>query len=134
MIEIWSIDGPKTSLTRHPALHYFLLAALGGFGVWVSMPIFFRPQSTIESIDLAINIAIFLPSIFIAVVAGLLAIFFAVFSYRPDETGWFANLAHAILAAFGLRRLLLAEFVTLSPLRLLRAILDGGDAEGPGTE
>ena len=100
----------------------------------VSTPIFFRPQSTIEWIDLAINIAIFLPSIFIAVVAGLLAIFSTVFSYRPDKTGWFANLAHAILAAFGLRRLLLAEFVTLSPLRLLRAILDGGDAEGPGTE
>ena len=128
------MDGPKTSLTRHPALHYFLLSALGGFGVWISMPVFFRPQSTIEWIDLAINIAIFLPSIFIAVVAGLLAIFSAVFSYRPDEKGRFANFAHVILAAFGLRRLLLAEFVTLSPLRLLRTILDGADSEGSSTD
>ena len=128
------MDGPKTSFTRHPTLHYFLLAALGGFGVWVAMPIFFRPQSTTEWIDLAINIAIFLPSIFIAVVAGLLAILSAVFSYRPDEKGRFANFAHAILAAFGLPRLLLADFVALSPLGLLREILDGADSEGSGTD
>jgi len=102
---------------------------LGAFGVYVSMPIFFHPQSTVEWIDLAINLAIFLPASFIAVVSGLLAIFSLVFSYRPDERGGFARFAHVILKAFGLPGLLLPDFVTLSPLRLLGAIFTGKYSE-----
>ena len=86
------------------------------------MPIFFRPQSTIEWIDLAINIAIFIPCSLVAVVSGLLAIFSAVFSYRPDGQGRFAAFARAIFKGFGLPELLLSDFVTLSPLGFLRAI------------
>ncbi len=116
------MEEPKTPLAQHPTLHYCLLMVLGAFGVYVSMPIFFHPQSTIEWIDLAINVAIFIPCSLVAVVSGLLAIFSAVFSYRPDEQGRFAAFAHAIFKGFGLPELLLSDFVTLSPLGFLRAI------------
>ena len=119
------MEEPKISLARHPTLHYCLLMALGAFGVYVSMPIFFRPQSTIEWIDLAINLVIFIPCSLLAAVSGLLAIFSAVFSYRPDEKGRFAAFAHMIFKGFGLSELLLSDFVALSPMGFLRAVFIG---------
>ena len=86
------------------------------------MPIFYHPQSTIEWIDLAINLVIFIPCSFTAVVSGLLATFCAVFSYHMDEKGRFAKFAHTVLKTFGIPGLLLPEFVALSPLGLLGAI------------
>jgi hypothetical protein len=116
------MEEPKTFLARHPTLNYCVLVALGIFGVYLSLPIFNDPQSTIEWIDFAINLAIFIPSVFIAVVSALLAILSAVFSYRLDEEGWFAKVAHALFKAFGLPRLLLPEFLVTSPLGMLVAI------------
>lgn len=121
--------GQKTSFARHPTLHYSLLMALGVFGIYVSMPVFYHPQSTIEWIDLAINIVIFIPSTFIAVASGLLAILSGVFSYHLDEKGRFAKFAHTVLKAFGMPGLLLPEFVVLSPLGLLIAIFTGKYSE-----
>lgn len=114
-----------TAFARNPTLHYCLLAVLGAFGVYVSMPIQFNPQSTVERIDLAINLAIFIPSIFIAVVSGLLALFSVVFSRHPDEEGKFARFALMILKAFGMPGLSLVAFLDLTPLAFLRAMLAG---------
>ena len=116
-------EGQRRSPVRHPTLDYSLLAVLGVYGVYVSMPIFYHPQSTLEWVDLAINLAIFIPCSFIAVVGALLATFSAVFSYKMDEEGRFATFAHSVLKAFGVPGLLLREFVALSPLGLLGAIL-----------
>jgi hypothetical protein len=96
--------------------------ALGAFGIYISMPIFNNPQSTIEWIDFAINLVIFIPSLFITVVSACLAVLSAVFSYRLDEEGWFAKFAHALFKALGLPGLLLPDFLALSPLALLVAI------------
>ncbi len=116
------MEGLKTSFARYPTLHYSLLMLLGAYGVYVSMPIFYHPQSIIEWIDLAINLVIFIPCSFMAVVSGLLATFSAVFSHDIDEKGRFAKFAHTVLKAFGIPGLLLPEFVALSPLGLLGAI------------
>lgn len=118
---------PSTSFARSPAVQYCLLAVLGAFGVYVSMPIQLNPQSTIERIDLAINLAIFIPCSFIAVISVLLAVFGLVSSPRVDEEGEFARVALKILRAFGMPRLSLAAFLDLTPLGFLRAILAGRD-------
>ena len=54
------MEKAKASFARHPTLHYCLLMSAGAFGVWVSMPLFFRPQSTLEWIDWTINLFIFI--------------------------------------------------------------------------
>jgi len=114
-----------TSFARSPTLHYCLLAGLGAVGVYVSMPIELSPQSTIERIDLAINLVIFIPCIFIAVVSGFLAVFSIVSSRHPDAEGKFARVALMILRAFGMPGLSLAAFLNLTPLGFLRARLAG---------
>ena len=114
-----------TAFARNPTLHYCLLVALGAFGVYVSMPIDLNPQSTVERIDLAINLAIFIPCIFIAVVSGLLAIFSVVFSRQIDEEGRFARFALMILRAFGMPGLSLGAFLSLTPLGFLGSMFAG---------
>ncbi len=113
------MDEPPAFLRRHPALLYGLITALGAFGIYISMPIFFRPESTLQWIDLAINLLIFVPCTLITVGGGLLTSFSAVFSYRQDENGRFARFALTILRGFGLGGLMLPDFVVLSPLGLL---------------
>ena len=115
----------ETSFARSPTLHYCLLAALGAFGVYVSMPIQLNPESTIEWLDLAINIVIFIPCGFVATVSGLLALISALFSRHLDEEGRFARFALMLLKAFGLPRLSLAAFRALTPLGFLDAMLKG---------
>ena len=115
--------GRRASFARHPTLHYCLLMVLGGFGVYISMPIFFHPQSTIEWIDLAINLIIFIPCSLVAVVSGVLAALSAAFSFQIDEEGRFAKFAHIVLKTFGIPGLLLPEFAALTPLGFMGAIL-----------
>jgi len=83
------------------------------------------PQSTIERIDLAINLVIFIPCSFIAVVSGLLAVFSVVSSRQVDEEGKFARFALMVLRAFGMPGLSVAAFLDLTPLGFLRARLAG---------
>jgi hypothetical protein len=113
------MDQPPAFLRRHPALLYGLITALGAFGIYISMPMFFRPESTLQWIDLAINLLIFVPCTLITVGGGLLTSFSAVFSCRLDENGRFARFALTILRGFGLGGLMLPDFVLLSPLGLL---------------
>ena len=128
------MEESPTSRTRHPALHYCFLAILGTFGVYVSMPIRLNPQSTIDWIDLAINIAIFIPCSLIAVVSALLALISVVSSRRVDESGRFAKFALILLRAFGLPRLSLAAFSGLTPFGVLRAMLAARNFVRPAPE
>ena len=111
-------------------MSYCVLMVLGAFGVWLSMPVFFRPQSTIEWIDLAINIVIFVPSSFVAVVGGLLAILCAAFAYRPDADNRCVALAYGIARLFGFSEQFVRQVVALSPLGLWRAVFADSDPGG----
>ncbi len=110
-----------TSFLQHPSVQYCLIMVLGSYGVYVAMPIDLDPQSTVEWIDLVINIIIFIPSSLIAIIGGLLAIYCAVVPNQIDGDGRFAGLANMVLRNFGIRRLLLSEFVSLGPLRVFIA-------------
>lgn len=117
------MTGPQTTFfERHPALLYSALMLLGAFGVYVSMPILFNPQTTLEWIDLAINLIIFVPSATVTVGSGVLAILSAAFSYRLDKKGRFERFAKTVLKMFGIPGLLLPEFAMLTPLGLVVAI------------
>ena len=108
----------KTSFLRHPSLQYLLIMLLGSYGVYISMPIDLHPQSTVETLDLIINLIIFVPCSLIALIGGLLAIYCAVLSDRIDENGRFTKFATIVLKNFGLHKFLLSEFIFLGPLNL----------------
>ncbi len=121
-LEETRMEVEKTTPVVHPTLQYAGLTALGAFGIYVSLPIYLNPQSTLEWIDLAINLVIFVPCSVVTVGGALLTILSGVFSYRMDERGRFARFARTVLTGFGLRRLLLPDFVALSPFGLLGAM------------
>ena len=116
------MDLHTTFFERHPALLYSVLMLLGAFGVYVSMPIHLSPQTTLEWIDLSINLIIFVPSVTVAVGSGVLAVLSAVFSYRLDSRGRFERFAKRVLKMFGIPGLLIPEFAMLSPFGLLVAV------------
>ena len=91
---------------------------LGSYGVYISMPIDLHPQSTVERIDLVINLIIFVPCSLITLIGGLLAIYCAVLSNQIDENGRFTKFATIVLKNFGIHELLMSEFVFLGPLNL----------------
>ncbi len=109
----------KTPFLQHPSLHYSLIMLLGSYGVYISMPIDFYPKSTVEWIDLVINLIIFIPCSLIAVISGLFAILCAVFSKQIDERGRFMKFASIILKLFGIRNLQLSEFAHFGPVDLV---------------
>ncbi len=92
---------------------------LGSWGVWISMPLY-APQTNVESVDLVINLVIFVPSILVAVGSGFLALLSATVSLNPDGHSWFATSAQRILTAFGLSDLMTTQLVSLGPFALLR--------------
>ena len=122
-------DDERPFVERFPTLQYLLLTALGAFGIWVAMPIDYPPQSTLEWIDMVINLIIFVPCSIVAVGSGLLTIASAVFSFQPDKGGRFAKFANGVLSAFGLRRLLQPDVGMFGPLALLASIFLGQDSE-----
>ncbi len=92
---------------------------LGSYGVYISMPIDLYPKSTVEWIDLVINLIIFIPCSLIAVISGLFAILCAVFSNQIDENGRFMKFASIILKLFGIPNVQLSEFVHFGPVDLV---------------
>ncbi len=92
---------------------------LGSYGVYISMPIDLYPKSTIEWIDLVINLIIFVPCSLIAVISGLFAFLCAVSSNQIDENGRFMKFASIILQSFGIRNLQLSELVHFGPVALV---------------
>ena len=109
----------KAVVLGNPTFHYCLLMVLGAWGVWISMPLY-APQTTVESVDLVINLIIFVPSIMVAVGSGFLALLSATVSLNPDRHGWFATSAQRILTAFGLSGLMTTQLVSLGPFAVLR--------------
>jgi len=88
-------------VTRRPTLQYFLLAVLGALGIYVAMPIALGPQSTIEWIDLIINLVILLPSCVLAVVGGVLTAVSAVSPYTLDDESGPARFTRMTLRTIG---------------------------------
>ena len=109
----------KAVVLGNPTFHYCLLMVLGAWGVWISMPLY-EPQTTVETVDLVINLIIFVPSIFVALGSGFLALLSATVSLNPERHGWFAASAQRILRAFGLSGLMTGQLVSLGPFALLR--------------
>ena len=123
-------EDQKPFLERYPTLQYLMLTALGTLGIWISMPIVYPPQSTVEWVDLVINLLIFVPCSLVAVGGALLTTASAVFSFQPDSNGRFVKLATGILSAFGLRSFLQPELGMFAPLGLLtRIFLDEASEE-----
>ena len=118
------------SLASSPTLSYCGLMLLGAFGVWLSMPIVLQPQSSVERLDLAINIIIFVPSIFVAVVGGVLAILSAVFAYQPDGDHRIVRIAYAVTRLFGFSEQLVRQLAQLSPVALWRGVFGSGGSDG----
>ena len=116
-------EGFSAFLTRHPTVQYCLLVLLGVFGVYLSMPIEFGPESTIERIDLVINIMILVPSILLIGFGGVLAILSGLLSHRLDEGGRVAKFARTLLKSLGIPGLQLAEFTVLGPFAFVAALL-----------
>jgi uncharacterized protein involved in response to NO len=110
-------------LARHPTAQYWLLVLLGAFGVYLSMPIAFDPESTLEWIDLVINLAIFVFSSLVVVFGGGLAVLSSFFSHRLNEDGRVAGFAHTLLKTLGIPGLKLAEFTVLGPLGFVAVVL-----------
>ncbi len=110
-------------LTRWPTLQYFLLAVLGALGIYVAMPIALGPQSTIEWIDLIINLMILLPSGVLAVVGGVLTAVSAVSPYTLDDESGPARFTRMILRTIGVPPALVPDLATLGPLGLLIQLL-----------
>ncbi len=110
-------------LARHPTAQYWLLVLLGTFGVYLSMPIVLGPESTIEWIDLVINLTILVFSTLVVVFGGSLAVLSGFFSHRLNEDGRVAGFAHTLLKTLGIPGLKLAEFTVLGPLGFVAALL-----------
>lgn len=110
-------------LARHPTAQYWLLVLLGVFGVYLSMPIVFGAESTIEWIDLVISLTILVFSTLVVVFGGGLAILSGFFSHRLNEDGRVAGFAHTLLKNLGIPGLKLAEFTVLGPFGFVAAIL-----------
>ncbi len=92
---------------------------VGIFGIFVAMPIDLGPQTTIEWIDLVINFIILVPSSFIALVAGSLAVYCALSSRQFDKDGRFERFVGLAQDSLGIRRFLRSEFVSLGPITKL---------------
>ena len=105
------MEGQRTSLLLSPCLHYCLLMVLGAFGIYVSMPIDFSPGSSVEWVDLIINLVIFVPCSLITVFSGLFAIICALFSYDLDRANRFKGSAKMVLRGFGLSTSFVADLV-----------------------
>ena len=117
-----SPKGFSAFVARHPTAQYCLLVLLGAFGVYLSMPIDLGPESTIEWIDLVINLMILAPSTLVVGFGGGLAVLSCVFSHRLDEDGRVARFARWLLKTLGIPGLQLAEFTVLGPLGFVAAL------------
>ena len=118
-----SPEGFSAFLARHPTVQYCLLVLLGVFGVYLSMPIDFGPESTIKRIDLVINVMILVPSILLIGFGGGLAILSGFLSHRLDEGGRAAKFVRKLLKSLGIPGLQLAEFTVLGPFGFVAALL-----------
>ena len=105
-------------LMRRPSLQYFLLSALGALGIYVSMPIALGPQTTIEWVDLIINLLILIPSAVLAVGGGALTVVSAISPSTLGDESRSARFTRIILRTIGIPRAIIPDIATLGPLGL----------------
>jgi hypothetical protein len=115
-------------LLRRPTLQYVLLAALGILGIYLSLPLGFDPQTTVEWVDLIINIIILVPSSVLAA-AGTGLTVLSVLSPRILGTDRIlgtesrpARLTRTILRIVGIPRAIIPQVAVLGPIGLLMQI------------
>ena len=116
-------------LVRRPTLQYILLAGLGTFGVYLSAPLGFAPQTTIELVDLIINIAILVPSSVLLGAGTVLAVLSGLSPRILCEKSRPARFTRMVLRTVGVPKLMVPEFAVLGPIGLLLEIFWGKSRE-----
>jgi hypothetical protein len=126
-------------LARRPSLQYVLLAGLGILGVYLSAPLDFAPLSTVEWVDLMINIAILVPSCVLLGAGTVLAVVSGLSPRTLSEESRPARFTRMVLRTVGIPRAIVPEVAALGPIGLLlqifwgesrkAALPDGSDAD-----
>lgn len=134
------LDDLPTFLARHPTLQYVLLAGLGILGVYASAPIDFAPQSTVEWLDLIINVVILIPSSMLLGAGTVLAVLSALSPRTLNEDSRPARFTRLVLQTVGFPREIVPTVAVLGPLGLLLEIFwdkwreDASDQNDPGED
>lgn len=124
-------------LVRRPTLQYILLAGLGILGVYYAMPLGSAPQSTIEWIDLMINIAILVPSSVLLGAGTVLAVLSGLSPRTLSVESRPARLTRMVLRTVGVPTAIVPDFAVLGPFGLLvKTFWDNKSPETslPGTD
>ncbi len=116
-------------LLRRPILQYVLLAALGILGIYLSMPLRFDPQTTVEWVDLIINLIIFVPSSVLAAAGTGLAVLSGLSPRILGTESRPARLTRTILRIVGIPRAIIPQVAVLGPIGLLIQIFWGQPGE-----
>lgn len=109
-------------LVRRPTLQYILLAGLGILGVYLSAPLGFAPQSTVEWVDLIINIAILLPSSVLLGAGTVLAVLSAFSPRTLSKDSLPARFTRMVLRTVGVPKAIIPDVAVLGPFGLLLKI------------
>jgi hypothetical protein len=126
-------------LLRRPTLQYVLLAALGILGIYLSLPLGFDPQTTVEWVDLIINIIILVPSSVLLAAGTGLAVLSGLSPRILGTESRPARLTRTILRIVGIPRAIIPQVAVLGPIGLLiqifweqpseEALPDGSDPD-----
>ena len=117
-------------LARRPTLQYVLLAALGVLGVYLSQPLGLEPQSTVEWVDLLINIVILVPSSVLAAAGTVLAVLSGLSPSTLSEESRPARFTRMVLRTVGIPRSIVPDVALLGPIGLLLETFWSKSSEG----
>ncbi len=117
-------DLPGFLLCR-PTLQYALVAALGLFGIYLSLPLGFDPQTPVEWVDGIINLLILVPSSVLAVAGTGLAVLSGLSPRLLGTDSRPARLARTILRIVGIPSAITPQVPVLGPIGLLVHIFWG---------
>jgi hypothetical protein len=116
-------------LLRRPILQYVLLAALGILGIYLSMPVGSDPQTTVEWVDLIINLIILVPSSILAAAGTGLAVLSGLSPRILGTESRPARLTRTILRIVGIPSAIVPQVAVLGPIGLLLQIFWGQTRE-----
>lgn len=123
------VDGLPAFLGRHPTAQYVLLGAMGVYGLYLAMPIAFDPQTTIEWVDLIINLIILAAGGVMAGVGGVLAVASGLTPAGLEPTSRPARFTRAVLRTIGFPQSVVPGVAMLGPLGLLVQIFFGSSEQ-----
>lgn len=109
-------------LVRRPTFQYVLLAGLGTLGVYLALPLNSAPQSTVEWIDLMINILILIPSSVLLGAGTVLAVLSGLSPRILSEECRPARLTRMVLRTVGFPQAIVPDLAVLGPFGLLLKI------------